>query len=284
VFNGKNLQDVLDQLAVSKDVDLPAAPVLWTHRVMPGRDIYFLSNQSDKYADIRPVFRVTGRQPQLWDAVTGEIRQLSEYSQTAQGTAVAIRLEAGQSQFVVFAEKATADVHRGYESNFPQRKRLMTVPGPWKVKFDNPVIGVHEKPAMDTLIDWSRSGNDSIKHYSGTAHYTTELMLDEVPEDKDLFVNLGQVHVMAEVTVNGQPAGGVWMAPYVLNVTDMMRPGKNILEIEVVNLWRNYLVREHGMPQDQRKTWLTVSDIRADEALQPSGLIGPVILETIDRK
>jgi hypothetical protein len=283
VFNGMDLQTVLDDLGVHKDVDLPDAPVLWTHRSLAEMDIYFLTNQSDKRVDIQPVFRVIGRRPQLWDAVSGEVRLLDDYRQTQQGVAVPLVLEPGHSQFIVFANESASAVHSGYKSNAPRREPWKTVEGPWTVEFDNPVIGVRETLTMDSLADWADSDRDTIKYYSGTAVYTTEFVLDQVPQGKDYFVNLGQVHVMAELTINGKPAGGTWMAPYVLNVTDLIKPGKNVIKAEVVNLWRNFLVKEHSLPQQQRKTWLLVSDIKEGEALQPSGLIGPVVLETIDR-
>jgi hypothetical protein len=41
---------------------------------------------------------------------------------------------------------------------------------------------------------------------------------------------------MAEVKLNGKDLGGVWMAPYRLNATNILQKGTNKLEIEVVNL------------------------------------------------
>ena len=108
--------------------------------------------------------------------------------------------------------------------------------------------------------------------------------MDSLPAGKDVFIDLGKLGVMAELTVNGEFAGGTWMYPYVLDITDLVKPGKNSLKIEVANLWRNTLVKEKGLPKDKQKTWLVVSDVREDEPLQPSGLIGPVTLETVDRK
>jgi hypothetical protein len=251
---------------------------------MPGMDTYFLSNQSDKKIEIKPRFRVTGLRPQMWDAVTGEIRVLNEYEQTSQGTSVPLVLEPGQSQFVVFTNQTAADVHDGYPVNCPSGHDLMTVDGPWTVVFDNPVIDVRLEHTFDRLSDWTRSDNPAIKYYAGTARYSAEFRLDAVPGGKDVRLNLGQVGVMAEVIVNGRFAGSAWMYPYVVNVTDLLRPGKNMLEIEVVNLWRNTLVKEKSLPEDQQKTWLVVSDVKESESLQPSGLIGPVTLETMDRK
>ena len=283
VFNEMDLDQVLASLKVQKDFILEHDSVLWTHRSMPGTDIYFVSNQSDSTINIRPEFRATGLKPQLWDAVSGEIRQLNDYTQTPQGTIVPLTLEAGQSWFVVFSNETNDGVDHGYKTNFPFRKPLAEIDGSWQVQFDNPVIDVKQTETFDTLLDWTSSEKDAIKYYSGTADYTTEFNLDAIPADQDISLNLGQVHVMAEVTVNGKFAGGTWMYPYVLNVTNHVKPGKNTLEVKVVNLWRNYLIKEHGMPEKKRHTWLVVSDVKEDEPLQPSGLIGPVVLETVDK-
>ena len=284
VFDGVDLNEVLNELKVTKDFDLKHDSVLWTHRTMPGADIYFLSNQSGEKIDITPTFRVTGLKPQIWDAVTGDVRLLHDYSQSQHGISVPMMLEPGQSQFIVFTSDSTGDVHTGYNDNFPLRQELLEVGGSWTVVFDNPVINVRKKQTFNTLWDWSVSDNDAIKYYSGTAEYSTEFTLDSISAGKDIFINLGKVGVMAEVTVNGKFAGGTWIHPYVLNVTDLVKPGKNTLKIDVVNLWRNYLVKEKSLPSDQQKTWMVVSDVERNEALQPSGLLGPVKLETIDRK
>ncbi len=284
VFNDVDLQDVLGELKVGKDFDLEHDSVLWTHRTMPGMEVYFLSNQSDEKIDIQPTFRVTGLRPQIWDAATGAIRRLHEYEPTVRGTRLEVMLEPGQSQFVVFTNDSTDDVHAGYSGNFPSRKALKELDGSWRVVFENPVINVRQEQTLETLIDWTDSQNDTIKYYSGTAEYTTAFTLDSIPAGQDVFIDLGRVGVMAEVTVNGEFAGGTWMHPHVLDVTDLLRPGKNTLEIEVVNLWRNYLVKDKSLSEEQQKTWLVVSDVKQNESLQPSGLIGPVTLETVDRK
>ena len=132
-------------------------------------------------------------------------------------------------------------------------------------------------------MNWADSDNEVIKYYSGTAVYTTEFTLDAVPAGKDMFINLGQVHVMAEVVVNGKRVGGTWMYPYVLNVGDFVKPGKNTLEIKAVSLWRNALIKDLQLPAEKRRTWLVVNDLKPNEPLQPSGLVGPVVLETIEK-
>jgi hypothetical protein len=64
-----------------------------------------------------------------------------------------------------------------------------------------------------------------------------------------------------------------------LRVTDILQEGKNDLEIEVVNLWRNRLIRDKMLPEDKKYTWTVVDDIREGEKPHVSGLLGPVTVE-----
>ena len=86
---------------------------------------------------------------------------------------------------------------------------------------------------------------------------------------------------MARLKLNGIDIGGTWMAPYRLKATKYIKKGINKIEIEVVNLWRNQLIKNKKIPEEDRNTWLLFDDIKEGEKLQPSGLIGPVSIETI---
>ncbi|MCK5372277.1 MAG: glycoside hydrolase family 2, partial [Cyclobacteriaceae bacterium] len=103
--------------------------------------------------------------------------------------------------------------------------------------------------------------------------------VDNLPEMQELFINLGKVGVMAKVMVNSIDIGTTWIAPYRLNVTECLKEGKNTIEIEVVNLWRNRLLKDRQLPMEERYTWHLVDDIKDGEEPQPSGLIGPVRIE-----
>jgi len=280
VLAGYQLEEVFAILSLKKDFEVKEeAPVLWTHRTMPGMEIYFITNQSDDEIAIDPIFRVNKNlKPQLWDAVTGEIRALSNFEVKESGTAVPIKLKGAQSCFVVFTNTTGNGVKEAYATNFPEPELFQTIDQPFIVDFKNKDIGPEDEVVFDILSDWSESNDDKIKFYSGTATYKTTFTIDELPQKGEFFLDLGEVSVMAEVKLNGKKAGGVWIAPYRLNVSEILQAGKNELEIEVVNLWRNRLIKDKMLPDDKKYTWTVVEDIKVGEEPHSSGLSGPVII------
>ncbi len=97
-----------------------------------------------------------------------------------------------------------------------------------------------------------------------------------IPEGKRLLLDLGNVREMAKVKVNGKYAGGVWTPPYTLDVTDLLKKGKNEIEIDVVNTWVNRLIGDSRLPDDERETWSYYRTHSAKTPLQPSGLLEDV--------
>ena len=279
VLDELDLQAAMEVLKIDKDVDLNTdLPVLWTHRSMPGMEIYFLTNQSEKEIDLEPSFRVNGLKPQLWDAVTGEIRSLNEYAEKDERIIVPIKMEAHQSWFVVFADDIGNVINR-FEKNFPEFRQIKTIDSEWRVDFRNKAIGPQAPVNFRSLIDWSASDDEKIKYYSGTAIYEASFKLNSIPENEELFINLGKLNVMAKVKINGTGIGGVWMAPYRLKASGHLKKGDNEIEVEVVNLWRNQLIKNKKLPKEERYTWHLVDDIKEEEEPHSSGLLGPVTIE-----
>ena len=88
--------------------------------------------------------------------------------------------------------------------------------------------------------------------------------------------------VMARVKLNGHDVGGVWTSPYRVDVTRWLKRGRNRLEVEVVNCWHNRIIGDLALPRSQRITHQSVTALKTDTPLQPSGLMGPVKLLTYD--
>ncbi len=281
VLDGMELQEALDLIRVPADIQFPQEmPLLWTHRTMPGMEIYFLTNQGDELLELAPSFNVSGLEPQLWDAVTGEVRKLNEFEDDGSRTLVGLTLQKHESCFVVFTSESNGNTGAGYELNSPETETLTILDSEWTVEFENKEFGPTEPLQLISLVDWSVSADENMKYYSGTAIYNTEFTLDELPEG-DLFLNLGEVGVMARVSLNGENLGVSWMAPFRLSTKDLLVAGKNELEVEVVNVWRNRMVGDMELPESERFTTFTVADLQEEAELTPSGLLGPVSIEMI---
>mgnify|MGYP001190214107 FL=1 len=272
-----SLQPVLEALNVKPDMRVNSGtPVLFIHRATDEGDIYFISNQSETPVDINPSFRVAGKLPELWNPLTAEIRLLPEFTCADGVTTVPVRLEGFESSFIIFRKKGTPA--KTTARNYPVKEVLATVSSPWQVDFEKGKRGPEEAVTFPALQDWTESTDPSIRYFSGKAIYTNRITLDELPQ-KALYLDLGKVMVMAKVKINGQYVGGVWTTPYRLPVGDYLRKGENLIEVEVVNNWRNRLIGDASLPEKERGTWTNVNPWNADSPLQSSGLIGPVEIQ-----
>ncbi len=76
------------------------------HRVAADRDLYFVNNPTDTWREVTASFRVTGKTPELWNPVTGQIEQAPVFSERDGRTRVPLRLGPWDSVFVVFSTRA----------------------------------------------------------------------------------------------------------------------------------------------------------------------------------
>jgi hypothetical protein len=127
------------------------------------------------------------------------------------------------------------------------------------------------------LTDWSTSEDPGVKYFSGIGTYTkiVQAPADWVKRGERLWLDLGDVKNLAEVTVNGNNLGQIWHAPYRVDVTSVLKPGANELTVKVVNAWVNRMIgdEQHGAT---KYAFADVKPYKANSPLLPSGLIGPV--------
>lgn len=316
VVSDKTMADVF--LADGLAPDFEGGDLQFMHRRAGDADIYFVSHQRDEPAELRCVFRVAGKTPELWNPETGEMRDLPEFVESEGRIAVPLRFDPMQSWFVVFRKPVAARAPG--VRNFPEYRPVCGIEGPWQVTFDPRWKGPAEPVEFASLGDWSAHTDPNIRYYSGTATYRTRFQVSEFksreegkgtsgPDTRNLtpeslVLDLGAVDVMARVRVNGTDCGVAWKPPYRVDVTRAVRPGVNSLEIDVVNLWINRMIGDEFLPEDcnwlnfetlaewpewfrngtprpsGRVTFTTAKHYTRETPLSPSGLHGPVRLMT----
>ena len=192
-------------------------------------------------------------------------------------------MKGNQSWFVVFSN-SDIETTTPYLKNFPEPTIVQTVEAPWTVDFKNKQIGPKEPVSFPKLTNWIAHENKAIKYYSGTASYSSTFNFKKEGNNKDIFIDLGEVGIMASVKINGIDIGTTWISPFKLNASNAIKEGKNTIVVEVVNVWRNRLTWDKTLPENEKKTWLLVDNITPEETLVTSGLLGPVTIQTLDKK
>jgi hypothetical protein len=137
---------------------------------------------------------------------------------------------------------------------------------------------------LDSLFSWTRSADRGVRYFSGSATYATDVALpsDALGAGQRVALDLGVVKEIAEVSVNGTPAGGIlWKPPFRADVTDALKPGVNHIEVRVTNLWPNRMIGDLQPGVTTRYTFTDFRPFTKDSPLLESGLLGPVRLERL---
>ena len=306
-------------------------------------------NTGSEAREFMASFRVAGKLPELWQAEDGSSQAAAIWKHVPDRTELPLRLNAHQSIFVLFPKPAPADhaieiaaadkaaatyLARADDTGrvvvrsagpcrgeivFASGKRTpfaieavapIPVAGPWKVAFA-PRLGTPAQVTFPELQSWSVNADPDIRYFSGTATYRNEIQLDALRADRRFLLDLGAVHELAAVEVNGREVGVTSYPPFRLDVTAALKAGANLLEIRVSNTWANRLIGDEQEPEDGqwdewegfrdfggrclktysnwfvknqarpapgRKCFVTYNYFKKDAKLFPAGLLGPVRL------
>lgn len=277
---------VLPELKVSADFTVQGKDTYnFMHRKTATEDIYFFYNEDDKEKVFECTFNVKGKVPELWNAMTGEITKLVQYTSANGKTNVPIFLKNLESTFVVFRTpvntmptvnakpsehiqyfldaddkiKAEVALNGRYPATVSNGNTFsltvddipapVVIDGEWQVQFRKE-DGYEATHNFSALTDWKDHENTNIKHYSGTATYTKTFKINKkrLKKDSKLYLDLGKVSVVARVILNGKDLGVSWVTPYEIDITEAARSGKNELKIELTNLWTNRLIGDELLP------------------------------------
>ncbi|MBO6168272.1 MAG: hypothetical protein J6P13_08020 [Kiritimatiellae bacterium] len=233
-----------------------------------GERIWFVRNKSgEAWKGVLPLTGgATGPSGAVeFDATSGRIY---EVEQTSAG--VVADLAPGETRFYVFAEGVKG------EARAVPGEIIADLSHGWTIAAFSGPAAPDAPVKADDLFDWSKAADERLRHFSGAADYVRE---GAFPAG---ILDLGEVHDISEVRVDGALAGTLAYSPYRIEI-----PAGTRLEVKVVNTWPNRLIGDAARRKrgEEPFTWSNwAKSWGAGEALLPSGLIGPVVCRKAQRK
>lgn len=347
VYWGAPLAEVLAACALPPDFEPDGAEALrFAHRALVDADVYFVSNQGEQAITANCRFRVAGKMPELWSPDSGMHRPAPLYREADGATEVPLSLEPSGSVFLVFrrsplgghavsvagaitpdkiartadgfvAEAWAADRSqivlndgRVLQADAAAPPAAFDISDNWKIAFP-PKLGAPKAIAIPRLRSLSEDTAFGVRYFSGTATYSRILTVPAHLHGPgyETYLDLGEVKNLARVRVNGIDCGVLWKPPFRCAVTSALRPGRNLLEVEVTNLWVTRMIGDEQLPDDcewvpvpdrhgyikawpdwmvenrprpgKRVSFSTWKFVDKDSPLPPSGLIGPVTVRIV---
>ncbi|HEY2760548.1 MAG TPA: glycosyl hydrolase, partial [Pirellulales bacterium] len=246
------LADVLASLPAPKDFESSRpldADVVWIHRRSDNTDIYFVANHTDRSLDLQTRYRAGGKEAELWHPDTGAIEPAA-YSIEEGRTTVPLHLAEREAVFVVF-HRSTSETTRTLPQSITTE--LAVLNNPWEVQFP-PGWGAPDKIELPKLESWTVNTNQGVKYFSGTATYRTSLKAPPswFNSGSKLWLDLGAVKDLAEVSINGHALAALWKPPYKIDVSSELHAGENRVEIKVTNQWTNRIIGDRLVSPEQK--------------------------------
>jgi hypothetical protein len=255
------------EIAGRSEKDL--GPFDFIHRKTSEEEFYFVRNKTKVPQTLTCRFRVAtthGRSPEFWWPGSGQRSACHDWKSVANGhTELPVKLGPLGSVFVVFRKSdETLDAIARDTFLMADVPAPLILDGAWQVLFPEG-WGAPKSTTFDKLHSWTESDNEGIKFFSGIATYRKTFELPaSMAEKKRLFLQLGDLAEIAEVTLNGKRLGLAWLPPYRIEISGAVRAGANTLEIRVANLWANRLNADSVRPEATRLTRSNLDRIQTD--------------------
>ncbi len=275
-------------------------------RTLPDADIYFVVNTGNQAIDVLATFTTSHTRGVILnpeDAVS---------STPTSAVGQSIHLAPYESRIFLFSETQAIPLRPSPTASL---RNLQDLSSDWLLRFTN----TGKTVAEPTRADWT--ANPTTLHYSGEAVYTRDFTLPSrhtgsvylqvdggtalpgSPNSTPAAPRLGTnglpdplvtkpgpgmhayfdppLHEAALVFVNGEAAGALWHPPYRLDVSTLLRSGRNNIEIRVyntaLNAWSALTPRDYKPLIAQYGDRFQMQDL---DKVKPvvSGLLGPVHL------
>jgi hypothetical protein len=284
------------------------------HRKLTTADIYFVVNTSNAPIRTTATFATAHGHGEVWDPSTTQ-------STPIKAGFTRLYLAPYESRIFVFsgptASSTPITYAAGAHDTLPSTEQLLDLSTDWRVTF----TGTKDTETEPTLTDWTT--NPATLYYSGEAVYARDFTINATPKNPIyLEVEGGKplpgaptsppehpvlganglpdprvtrtgpgmhawydppIHEAALVTINGQPAGALWHPPYRLDVSKLLKPGQNHIEIRVyntaLNAWSALPPHDYKPLIEKYGDRFQMQDLNKVQPI-PSGILGTIHLVT----
>lgn len=272
--------EALQKAGVGKDFQIVGGgerdlgPLDFIHRRTAEDEFYFVRNKTREAQSMACRFRVAaqanGLVPEFWWPQSGRRSACADWKPVAGGyTELQLELAPLGSVFIVFrkagsANNAALDPIAVETFAAAAATDGLVLHGPWQVEFPEG-WGAPLQTTFDPLHSWTESKDDGIRFFSGVATYKKSFEIPQsLANQQRLFLQLGDLAEIADVSLNGKNLGLVWLPPYRIEITAAVQPGINHLEVQVANLWANRLNGDSLLPEAERYTRSNLDRMQTD--------------------
>lgn len=278
ILVSQNLQAALQYKDIHGE-ELVNSGLQFIRRKLARGKYYYLVNHTAKTIDQWIPLNEVSNSTILLDPLNGDYGQAQ--TKVSKGrTLVKISLAAGETIFVQTAAPKTTK-HWVYLSD---AGKALDLDHNWALHFTSggPVLPKDQR--LDKLQSWTTLGDTDAVSFSGSGEYSHTFTLPAKMQ-QEYVLSLGIVNESAHVWINGRDAGILWSIPFRKRVGKYLKPGRNIIKIEVANLMANrirYMDQKGIIWKNYHEINFVNINYKPFDASEwqpmPSGLIGPVTL------
>ena len=248
---------------------------------------YFIANLTPDTIDGFMPLAVKGRSAMIFDPLTKASGKAQTRNEADGRLSVRLSLLPGNT---LLLKTFPDDIEAGEWAYVSRRGTPWSVEGEWLLSFPQSRPEVADTFRIDGPVDWTTLPDERLQVNSATGRYTVSFDLPTLPDaPADWILNLGDVRECARIKVNGAEAPTAWCVPFEVSVGSLLKPGRNVIEIDVTNLQANRIrdYEKRGVEWRRFKdaNIASVTNARTfsfgDWDITPSGLISAMTLTPV---
>lgn len=288
---GGDLESLLDAAGIQRE-QMTDLGLQFTRRSHTDGNHYFIANWGDQPVDAWVRLGVPAASAYLFDPISG-LKGMAQTRINVDGNLeVHLQMESGQS---LILQSYQGSVRGTVYPYLIEQGDAQVLAGSWTVRFVEGGPALPSEANISGPAFWTELAGESYRDFSGTAVYQTEFSRPEADAEVNAWLlDLGEVAVSAQVSLNGVDLGTRIGPDYRLLIPAAQLQETNRLEIAVSNLMANRIADLDRRAVLYKKFYnvnfpARLGENRDDNGLftaagwepLPSGLRGPVRLTPV---